>query len=269
MSVHDHRRDVREPAGSEPTFRGRTALITGGHTGIGYGAARAFARAGASVMLAGRRRDVGERAAARLEEEFGSPAAFVVADVVDGEAVSAMVDACVGRFGRLDFAFNNAGVAGDLHHCIAESNIPLQRYALDVNVYGVWLCMRFQVPAILDSGGGAIVNCSSASGLRGSARTNMYAATKHAVIGMTKSVASEYANAGIRVNVVCPGLTMTDFVEDNLASVPDRVPKLLRRIPMGRIGAPEEVGDAVAWLCSDGAGYVTGAVLPIDGGTSI
>jgi NAD(P)-dependent dehydrogenase (short-subunit alcohol dehydrogenase family) len=245
-------------------FTGKVAFVTGGASGIGFATARAFARAGACVVIAARGERAGQAACAALERE-GARASFVPADVRDDAAVAAAVAAAVERFGRLDVAFNCAGIGGDM--------APLERASQEVwddvmavNARGVWLAMRHEIPAMLRSGGGAIVNMSSIYGAAGKAAHHAYVASKHAVVGMTRSVALEYAARGIRVNALCAGVTATPSMQEAAAAFPQVVADLVAEHPLGRMATEAEVASAVLWLCSDAAGYVTGTPLAVDGG---
>jgi NAD(P)-dependent dehydrogenase (short-subunit alcohol dehydrogenase family) len=245
-------------------FQGRTALVTGGTSGIGLATARAFGRAGANVVVAARGEEAGERARASLEAG-GARAAFVPLDVCDEGSVAAAVRAVERLFGRLDVAVNCAGAGGDM--------APLERTdqrvwddVMAVNARGVWLSMRHEIRAMLACGGGAIVNMSSIYGEAGKAAHHAYVASKHAVIGMSRSVAIEHAVRGVRVNAVCAGVTATEGMRQAEAVVPELVRELVARHPMGRMASEEEIAGAVLWLCSPGAAYVTGAALAVDGG---
>ncbi|WP_114951754.1 glucose 1-dehydrogenase [Sphingosinicella terrae] len=251
-----------------PRFEGKVALVTGGNGGIGLAAARAFAREGARVMIAARRRSQGDEAVESIRAA-GGEAAFVETDVSDRDSVREMVRSCLGTFGRLDVAYNNAGITGHVTTEIADADEAMFDQVMAINVRGVWLSMKYEIPAILEAGGGAIVNCSSYAGLRGGPRSSAYYASKHAVLGMTKSVALEYAARGIRVNAVCPGLVMTDLIANNFAGAEEKLAMLTARIPMQRTGEPDEVADAVLWLASDESRLVTGIAMPIDGGTQV
>lgn len=249
-------------------FSGRVALIVGGTSGIGLAAAEAFAAEGASVMIAGRRQSEGLAAVDAIRASGGS-AAFVQADITQAASTEAMVAVTVETFGRLHIAYNNAGITGTVNAFVEDAELAMFEQVMAINVTGTWLAMKYQVPAILASGGGAIVNCASVAGLRGSPGCSAYYGSKHAVLGMTKCVALENAARGIRVNAVCPGLVMTDLVEQGFAEAQDKLAMLTARIPMQRTGRPLEVAEAVLWLASAESSFVNGVCLPVDGGTAI
>jgi len=240
-------------------------LVTGGASGIGRATAVAFARAGAKVVLADVVVEGGEEVA-RLVNEAGGEAVFVKCDVSSAAEVEAMINKAVAAFGRLDCAFNNAGIEGDWA-LVADCEEPNWDRTIDVNLKGVWLCMKYEIRQMLTQGCGAIVNMSSVSGLVGDPGHPAYAASKHGVAGLTKSAALEYATAGIRVNAVCPAAVRTPMIERTLIAQPELSwQSLARGHPMGRIAEPEEVAEAVLWLCSDAASFVTGHLLVLDGG---
>lgn len=249
-------------------FDGKVALVVGGNAGIGLATARAFASEGASVMIAGRRAEENE-AAAELIRSGGGIAASVAADVTSAESVKAMVSRTMETFGALHVAYNNAGITGTVNLFVEDADQAMYERVMAINATGTWLAMKYEVPAILSSGGGAIVNCGSVASFRGSAGASAYYAAKHAVLGMTKCVALENAARGIRVNAVCPGLVMTDLVETGFAAAPEKLAMLTARIPMQRTGQPGEVANAVLWLASDEASFVNGAALPVDGATAV
>jgi NAD(P)-dependent dehydrogenase (short-subunit alcohol dehydrogenase family) len=245
-------------------FAGRVALIIGGTSGIGLATARAFVRAGASVVLAARGEEAGREARAALEAE-GARALFLPTDVRDEASVARVVDGVVRHFGRLDFAVNSAGSGGDMAS-LENTNQDVWDDVMAINARGVWLAMRYEIPAMLQSGGGAIVNLSSIYGLAGRAAHHAYVASKHAVVGLTRSVALEYATRGIRVNAICAGVTRTPGMRQAETFAPELVQGLVSEHPMGRMATEEEIASAVLWLCSEGAGYVTGTPLQVDGG---
>jgi NAD(P)-dependent dehydrogenase (short-subunit alcohol dehydrogenase family) len=245
-------------------LEGKVALVTGGASGIGRAAARVFAREGAAVALADVNVEGGERAA-REVEEGGGRARFLRADVSSAAEVEALVQGTVAAFGGLDCAFNNAGVEGAAGP-IAESTEENWDRVVEINLKGVWLCMKHEVARMLRQGGGAIVNTSSIMGLVACRDNPAYAATKHGVVGLTRSAALDYARSGIRVNAVCPGYVRTPMLERLFEELPDLEEPVIARHPLGRLAAPEEIAEAVAWLCSDRASFVTGHIMPVDGG---
>ncbi|WP_434598862.1 SDR family NAD(P)-dependent oxidoreductase [Streptomyces sp. A5-4] len=243
---------------------GKVALITGASSGIGEASARVFAREGATVVLVARRED---RLKSLVEEirATGAEADYVVADVVRAEDTARAVAHTVRRYGRLDVAFNNAGygVGRTPLHLMGDD---LYDQIMDVNVRGVWNCLRDEIGAMLASGGGAIVNTSSVGGLLATPVAAPYVASKHAVIGLTKAAAAEYAAQGIRVNAVAPGTTRTEVVGAWFAQNPGIEEALHQATPQPRTAEPVEIAEAAAWLCSDRASFVTGATMPVDGG---
>ncbi|NMO18571.1 SDR family oxidoreductase [Pyxidicoccus fallax] len=245
-------------------FSNKVALVIGGTSGIGLATARGFARAGAAVVLAARGEDAGQKARAELEAQ-GARVLFVSTDVADESSVKHAVDATVKHFGRLDFAVNSSGAGGDLAP-LEQANQDVWDNVMTINARGVWLAMRHEIPAMLASGGGAIVNVSSIYGLAGRPAHHAYVASKHAVVGLTRSVALEYATRGIRVNALCAGVTRTPAMRQAEAYVPDVVQALVNEHPMKRMATEEEVAGAALWLCSDAAGFVTGTPLAVDGG---
>jgi NAD(P)-dependent dehydrogenase (short-subunit alcohol dehydrogenase family) len=243
------------------TFSGKVALVTGGTSGIGKTTAIEFARAGAKVVLTGRREKEGAQVVSEIKK-LGGDAAFVRADVSKDADVKAMVDFTVDKFGRLDVAFNNAGV--EWKGPLDQATEAEYRRIFDINVWGVLNSMRYEIPAMLKNGGGAIVNNSSVAGHVGLGEVSIYIASKHAVEGLTKSVALEFARQNIRVNAVAPGVIATDmFVRFAGRELGDQITSM---IPVGRKGVTEEIAAAVLYLCSDDAKFTTGTSLVVDGG---
>lgn len=241
----------------------QVALITGGTTGIGRATAIAFGRAGAKVVVTGRREAEG-RETERLVQELGVEALFVRADASDEADMRRVVDATLTRFGRLDAAFNNAGVEGATIAPIADQSVDDFERVMAINVRGVFLSMKHEIPAMLRSGGGSIVNTSSIAGQVGFAGAAPYAASKFAVIGLTKTAALEYAKQKIRINAVAPGAIDTPMIDRFTQSIPRATLESLH--PIGRTGKPEEIAAAVVWLCSNESSFVTGQTLTLDGG---
>jgi NAD(P)-dependent dehydrogenase (short-subunit alcohol dehydrogenase family) len=243
---------------------GRVAIVTGGATGIGRASAIAFARRGARVVVADVNDDAGAETV-KLAQAEGTDATFVHTDVTDSSSVAAMVDVAIDSFGRLDFAHNNAGMSG-VAAGVVDCTEELWERTLALNLTGVWLCMKHEIPRMLESGGGAIVNTSSGAGLVGFAALPAYVASKHGVIGLTKSAALEFVRAGIRVNAICPGTTRTPMIEAYIGGDADVEKMMTLASPLGRMARPEEMAEAAVWLCSDAASFVNGVALPVDAG---
>jgi NAD(P)-dependent dehydrogenase (short-subunit alcohol dehydrogenase family) len=245
-------------------YTGKVALVTGAGSGIGRATAAAFALAGADVVVADVDAGGGEETVAKIAADGGS-ASFVRADVGVDADVAAMVAHCVATFGRIDCAFNNAGIEGSPGTLLDESEAAWD-HLFDVNVKGVWLCLRHEIPQMVAQGGGAIVNASSVGGLVGLPTGTTYAASKHAVAGITRSAALDFAKSGVRVNATAPGMIETPLMMRALDAVPNGRELIGAMHPIGRMGQAEEVANTVLWLCSDEASFVTGAVVPVDGG---
>ena len=243
---------------------GKVALVTGGSSGIGRVSALAFASEGARVTIADVNVEGGEETVGMIKET-GGEAMFVKADVSKAADVEALIERVVERYGRLDCAFNNAGV-DNLHFPVGELLEEEWDRVIDINLKGVMLCMRYEIPQMLINGGGAIVNASSVAGLIGTPMSPSYTTSKHGVVGLTRSAALDYARRGIRVNAVCPGVIKTPIVEAYLKETPEAEAQLATQSAMGRMGEPEEIAAAVLWLCSDASSFVTGQALAVDGG---
>jgi NAD(P)-dependent dehydrogenase (short-subunit alcohol dehydrogenase family) len=245
-------------------MQGRVALVTGAASGIGRAAALAFARAGALVVVADLARE-GGGSTVGMVRAGGGEATFVACDVSRAAEVEALIERTVATYGRLDCAFNNAGI-GIGHTPLHELDEERWQRVLATNLTGVWLCMKYEIRQMLRQGGGAIVNTASIDGLSGARGLADYVASKHGVIGLTKTAALEYATAGIRVNAICPGMIRTPLVENALKTRPELEAQLIAEEPVGRMGTPEEIAAAALWLCSDAASFVTGHPMVVDGG---
>jgi len=243
---------------------GKVALVTGGSSGIGRATALTFAREGAKVVVVDVVEEGGEETV-RLIKAAGGEALFVKTDVSKATEVAAMVNKAVQTYGRLDCAHNNAGIEGGLA-TTADCNEENWDRVIRINLTGVWLCMHYEIPQMLKQGGGAIVNTASGAGLVGVPRMPAYVASKHGVVGLTRTAALEYAKSGIRVNAVCPGVIDTPMVARATQQRPGMMERMAAAEPVGRMGKPEEIAEAVVWLCSDAASFVTGHAMSVDGG---
>jgi len=248
-------------------FEHQVALVTGAGSGFGLVTARAFAEAGAAVALAGHSFAAVRTAADQLTAE-GRRALAIECDVTDEDQVKAMIEQTVATFGRLDMAYNNAGIQVPVVETADAEGVDFDR-AIAVNLRGTWNCMKYELQHMCAQGSGAIVNCSSQGGLVGIAGLGAYTASKHGVIGLTRSAALEYAAHGIRINVICPGTSDTPMVSQAVADRPEHMERLIEDIPIQRLGRPEEIASAVLWLCSPGAGFVIGQAIAVDGGYTI
>jgi NAD(P)-dependent dehydrogenase (short-subunit alcohol dehydrogenase family) len=247
------------------SFAGKVALVTGGGAGIGRATSLAFAHDGARVIVSDVDTKGGEETV-RLIREAGSEAHFVHADVSNATQIASLIDETLTMYGRLDYACNNAGIGGESHPT-ADYPEDAWRRVIDINLTGVWLCMKYEIPEMLHAGGGAIVNMSSILGTVGFANSAAYVAAKHGLIGLTQTAALEYATQGLRINAVCPGFIVTPMLEHaGLLSDPVAHEMLINLHPLKRLGTPEEVAEAVVWLCSDASSFVTGHALLVDGG---
>jgi len=246
------------------TLEGKVALVTGGGSGIGRASAMTFAREGARVVVADVAVEGGEETV-RIIQDAGGEGIFVRADVSKAGEVEALINSAVETYSRLDCAHNNAGI----------EQVPVRTHEypeevwdrlISINLKGVWLCMKYEIAQMLKQGGGAIVNTSSVAGLVGFRGISAYVASKHGVVGLTKTASLEYAEAGIRINAVCPGFIRTPLLERFINHNLELEAQLVQLEPVGRIGTPEEVAEAVVWLCSDAASFVTGHAMTVDGG---
>lgn len=243
---------------------GKVALVTGAASGIGRSAAALFAREGAKVVVADVKVEGGEETVRQITDAGGS-AVFVKVDVSNASEVEAMINKAVDTYGQLDYACNNAGIEGTMG-CIAECTEENWDRTIGINLTGVWLCMKYEIPEMLKRGGGAIVNMASVAGLVGFPNLPAYCASKGGVVLLTKSASLEYAKQGIRINAICPGVIRTAMIDRIVMEHPEMEAGLLATEPVGRLGTPDEIAEAVIWLCSAAASYVTGIPMPIDGG---
>jgi NAD(P)-dependent dehydrogenase (short-subunit alcohol dehydrogenase family) len=244
---------------------GKVALVTGGSSGIGRATAERFAERGVRVVVNDIDVEAGEKTIKKIQDD-GGEAIFLRADVSKPADVEATIGQIMERYGRLDYAFNNAGIEGVQAYTASFPEEEWNR-VLDVNLTGVWLCMREEIPVMLQTGGGAIVNNASILGLVGFANASAYVASKHAVVGLTKTAAIEYATRSIRVNAICPAFIETPMLERGGLTTDKEMLNLIAGLhPMKRLGTPMEIADAVIWLCSDEASFVTGHAMLVDGG---
>lgn len=245
-------------------MEGKVVLVTGGSSGIGQAAALAFAKEGAKVVIANRTQTTGEAVVQAIKQTEGE-ASWIKADVSQADQVEAMIRKTIDTYGRLDYAFNNGG-SGGKGGWTAEIEEEDWDQTINGFLKSVWLCMKYEIREMLKLGGGAIVNNSSVDGMRAFPWDPAYSAAKHGVIGLTKSAAMQYAGKGIRINAVCPGWIRTPPIESILEHDPEAEARMILHQPIGRLGNPEEVAEAVVWLCSDRASFVVGTAMAVDGG---
>jgi NAD(P)-dependent dehydrogenase (short-subunit alcohol dehydrogenase family) len=247
--------------------KGKTIFITGGNEGIGLATALAFAEQGADVAIMGRRANKNADALQRIEET-GARCVAITGDVTDEADIDRAITEVMHAFGALHFAFNNAGVGGSIP--FSEMTAEDFDHVMNVNVRGVWQCMKYEMPAILNSGGGAIVNTGSSASSVALPLVSHYCASKHAVLGLTKSLALEYAEQNVRINLLCPGMTQdTGILASAASNSPDVITVLADKVPMKHLGKPHQMANTVLFLCSDAASYITGQAIYVDGGLTL
>ncbi len=249
-------------------MQNKIALVTGAAQGIGFATAKLFAKSGATVVLADYNEKVVKESANLLATQ-GFNTLAIKCDVSNEEEVKSMIEKTVKQFGRLDYAYNNAGVQNELAEAADQTKEDFDR-VIGVNLQGVWSCMKYELQQMRKQGYGAIVNCSSIGGILGGAQRGTYHASKHGIIGLTKSAALEYAPLGIRINTICPGIIHTPMLDGMISGGQKEVlDEMLETVPTRRLGKPEEMANAVVWLCSDSASFIVGHTLVADGGYSI
>lgn len=248
-------------------FQDKVVLVTGGNSGIGRATALAFGREGAKVVIAARRQNLGDKVAEEITSQ-GGEAVFIKTDVTSPGDIENLFKSISSQFGKLDCAFNNAGI-GVRPKRLAKTDMEEWNSVMNTNLRGVWLCMKYEIPAMARQGGGTIVNCSSVAGIRSEEGMSIYTASKHGVLGLTRAAALECAHRNVRINAVCPGFVKTAMVENLYAEAPQMKDAILGMIPLGRFGKPEEIAGAVLWLCSEAASFMTGKEIVIGGGQTI
>lgn len=249
-------------------FQDKVVLVTGGNSGIGRAAAIQFAGEGAQVVIAARRRDLGNAVVEEIKDQNGR-ARFIQTDITKKEDLENLFGMIASEYGRLDCAFNNAGVSSPAMRRIVNTTLEDWDWMMNTNLKGVWRCMKHEIPLMLKQGGGAIVNNSSLAGICSEIGLSVYAASKHAVLGLTRAAALDYAHRKVRINAVCPGFIHTPMLEEPWKQNPQIRDITLALVPMKRFGRPEEIASAVLWMCSDEASFMTGKEMVIGGGQAI